>query len=1112
LFVHSIDRDPKAPGMSNDTLDGTTLSPDQKALLEIFLQKNRGFDCFPLSFSQQRLWFLDQLQPGNCAYNVQAAIRLRGQLDAHALERTFGEIIRRHESLRTTFANINGRLIQVIAPDVSFALRRLDLLSSPKGEREAEAKRLAIAEVRRPFDLARGPLLRVTLLRLDEDEYVLVLTMHHIVSDGWSMGVLVREVVTLYDAFLNDKPSPLPELPIQYADYACWQREWLQGEILEKQLGYWRRQLGNAPAILELPTDKPRHTVQTMNGTRLSVALDESLMMALKALSQSEGVTLFMTLLAAFNVLLYRYTGQEDISIGTPTANRNRAELEGLIGFFANTLVMRTDLSGDPAFRELLARVRKVSLGAYAHQDLPFEKLVDELKPERDLSRQPLFQVMFVLQNTPKEDLRLPGLTLESFRVEETTAKFDLSLLVAEEGERVFVVWDYNTDLFEAATIKRMSGHFKKLLANIAANPNQPVSQLELMTRQERHQVVVEWNQAKSDYPRDMCLHEVFEQQAERTPEAVAVIFQDWQISYAELNQQANQLAHYLQSKAVGPEVRVGVCVERGIEMIVTVMGVLKAGGAYVPLDADYPKQRLSYMAEDAGVRVIVTQQSISDMLEEHRCEVVLIDTHWEQIAAQSRQNAESGVRAGNLAYVIYTSGSTGQPKGVMVTHGAIVNTMFWRLKTFSLGQSDCVLQNIPLSFDPSIWQIFGALLSGARLVLPRPGGHQDITYLFNLMIEQGVSIADFPPLILSLLLEEQNLSDCTSLRCLFSGGEALPADLQDRFLARSRASLYNQYGPTESAIDTTFWACERRAGQRVVPIGRPIANTQVYLLDRHLQPVAIGMPGELYIGGAGLARGYLNQAALTAERFIPDTLGDEPGARLYRTGDLARYLPDGAIEFLGRADHQVKIRGLRIELGEVEAALIERAAVKAAAVTTVTDEHGDKRLVAYVVPDDNAELTANELHGFLRQKMPAYMVPSSFVMLGDLPLLPNGKIDRQALPAPETHRLGSQAAFVAPSTPIEEALANIWIEILGVEQAGVDDNFFYSGGHSLKAMQMVSHAQQRFGIDLRLRDFFTSPTLGGLAELVEEALIANASSESIDELLDMVEQAENDA
>lgn len=1093
--------------MNADIIDEANLSPAQRNLLETLLQKNQGLDSFPLSFSQQRLWLLDQLQPGSSAYNVSAAIRLRGRLNVPALERTFGAIIRRHESLRTTFANINGRLIQVLAPDVSFTLTRLDLRSHP--ESEAEAKRLAIAEARHPFDLARGPLLRITLLQLAEDDYALLVTMHHIVSDGWSMGVLIREVVTLYDAFSNGKPSPLPELPIQYVDYACWQREWLQGERLERQLSYWRQQLSNASHILELPTDKPRQTVQTLNGARQTMVLDESLMMGLKALSRQEGVTLFMTLLAAFKALLYRYTGQEDISIGTPTANRNRAEIEGLIGFFVNTLVMRTDLSGDPAFRELLARVRKVALGAYAHQDLPFERLVDELKPERDLSRQPLFQVMFVLQNAPKEDLRLPGLILESFGVEETTARFDLSLLATEKEQSLFVVWDYNTDLFEAATIKRMAGHFKILLENIVESPDQRLSQLELMTGQERHQIVVEWNQTKFDYRNDVCLHELFEEQAEQTPEAVAVIFQDRQITYAELNQRANQLAHYLQSKAVGPEVKVGVCVERGIEMIIAVLGVLKAGGVYVPLDAAYPKPRLSYMAEDAGVKAIVTQQSLSDMLAGLNCEVVYVDSHWEQIATRSRQDVRSGVCADNLAYVIYTSGSTGHPKGVMIAHKAIVNTMLWRLTTFSLGPADCILQNIPLSFDPSIWQIFGALLSGARLVLPRPGGHQDISYLLKLMIDQRVSITDFPPSVLRVLLEEQHLSNCTSLRCLFSGSEALTVDLQDRLLARLPASLYNQYGPTESAIDATFWTCKQGYGQRVVPIGRPIANMRVYLLDRHLQPVAVGIPGELYIGGIGLARGYLNRPELTAERFIPDRFGDEPGARLYRTGDLARYLPDGSIEFIGRADHQVKIHGLRIELGEIEAALIQCPAVKAGVVTTITDRHGDKRLVAYVVSDDNTELIINELHSFLKQKLPSYMVPASFVKLDALPLLPNGKVDRQALPAAEAHRLESRAPFIAPSTSIEIALANIWVEILGVEQAGIDDNFFYSGGHSLRAMQMVSRVRLQFGIDLQLRDFFMSPTIRGLTNLVEEALIANSSSENIDELLAMAEQAE---
>lgn len=1105
-FVH---RNLEARLMANHILDHTKLSPDKRALLETFLEKDQELDSFPLSFAQQRLWFLDQLQPDNCAYNVPAAIRLRGRLDVVALERTFAEISRRHESLRTTFANINGRLIQVIAPTVSFVLPQLDLRSYGESEREAEARRLAVEEARRPFDLARGPLLRVALLQLAEDDNVLLVTMHHIVSDGWSMGVLIREVVTLYEAFSNGRPSPLPELPIQYVDYACWQREWLQGERLERQIGYWREQLNNASAILELPTDKPRPAVQTTNGARRTTTLDQSLMTGLKDLSREARVTLFMILLAAFKALLYRYTGQKDISIGTPTASRNRTEIEGLIGFFVNTLVMRTDLSGDPTFRELLARVRQVALGAYEHQDLPFERLVDGLKPERDLSRQPLFQVMFVLQNAPREDLRLPELTLEPLGVEETTARFDLSLLVSEKEERVFVFWDYNTDLFEAVSIKRLARHFERLLENIIENPDRPLSQLELMTARERHQLVVEWNQTKVDSCNHVCLHAAFEQQAERTPEAVAVILQDSQISYAELNQRANQLAHYLQSKAVGPEVRVGVCMERSIETIIALLGVLKAGGVYVPLDAAYPMQRLKHMTEDAGVKVILTQQGLRDGLAGPDRELVYVDSHWEQIASPHRQNVRSKVGADNLAYIIYTSGSTGRAKGVMVEHQAIVNTLLWRLNTFSLSPVDCLLQNIPLSFDPSIWQIFGALLSGARLELTRPGGHQDIGHLLEVMVERAISITDFPPSVLGALLEEERLNDCTSLRCLFSGGEVLTVDLQNRLLARLPTKLFNQYGPTESAIDATYWMCNRAAGQRVVPIGRPIANTCVYLLDGHLQPVAVGMPGELYIGGIGLARGYVNSPELSAEKFTPDPFGNGLGSRLYRTGDLARHLSNSSIEFLGRIDNQVKIRGLRIELGEVEAALLQYDAIKAGVVTAVTDPNGHTHLVAYVVVEGQALPTLNELHSFLSHKLPSYMVPASFVMLEALPLLPNGKVDRRALPAAEAHRLESQIPFIAPSTPIEIALAKIWIEILGVERAGLADNFFYSGGHSLKAMQMVSHVRLQFGIDLQLSDFFMSPTIGRLAELVEEALIANASSANIDELLVMAEQAE---
>ncbi|WP_308189135.1 non-ribosomal peptide synthetase/type I polyketide synthase [Nostoc mirabile] len=938
---------------------------DKAELVKLLQKKSNAIDTFipqvpvslqrnlPLSFAQEGLWFLSQLEPTNPFYNEAVARRLHGSLNVVALEKSLNKIIQRHEILRTYFATVDGQPIQVIAESLTLIMPLVDLQYLPSSEREISVQRFATAEAQRPFDLASVPLIRVTLLKLTEIEHVLLLTIHHIVSDGWSWDIIVRELATIYSALCNDLSPELPELSIQYKDFAVWQRQWLTLEVLSSQLAYWKQQLEGAPALLELPTDRVRPSIQTYRGAHQRMALSTELTLALVSLSQRQKVTLFMTLLAAFQTLLYHYTGQTDICVGTPHANRSRSEIGSLIGFFVNILVLRTGLSGNPSFEDVLSRVRDVTLLAHAHQDLPFEKLVEELKLERDLSYTPLVQVMLVL-NVPMPQIQMAGLTVSPLPIETATAKFDLTLYLENTPSGLIGTWEYNTDLFDASTIARMAGHFQILLEGIVANPQQKVSSLPLLTEQERHQLLWEWNNTTREYPIDKCIHQLFEEQVERSPDTIAVVFEDKQLTYRELNQRANRIAHHLKTLGVGPEVLVGICVERSLEMVVGLLGILKAGGAYVPLDPTYPTERLHYMLEDSGVQVLLTQAQLVESLPKNNARVVCLDTSERAIALLSESNPISGVTPDNLAYVIYTSGSTGKPKGAMNTHQGVCNRLLWMQQTYQLTAADCVLQKTPFSFDVSVWEFFWPLLTGARLVVAKPGGHTDSAYLVNLTLEQQITTLHFVPSMLQVFLEEQGLERCSCLKRTFCSGEALPKKLLERFFARLNCELHNLYGPTEAAIDVTFWQCQPESNLRTVPIGRPIANTQIYILDHYLQPVPVGVAGELYIGGDGVARGYLNRCDLTTEKFIPNLFSNEPSSRLYKTSDLARYLPDGNIEFLGRIDNQVKIRGFRIELGEIEAALTQHLAVGETVVILREDDPDNKRLVAYIVPDQN--------------------------------------------------------------------------------------------------------------------------------------------------------------
>jgi amino acid adenylation domain-containing protein len=1070
----------------------------------------------PLSFAQERLWFLEQLEPGSAAYNVCRAIRFSGPLNIPAIEQSLTEILRRHEILRTTFPAVNGRPSQVVAQVLNLTVCRQDLRHL--SYRDAGVERALVEEFQRAFDLSQGPLLRALLLELCDEENILLLTTHHIVSDAWSLGILFGEFVVIYDAYSGGKISPLPELPVQYADYAKWQREWLQGEALNSQLSYWKEQLGNDSLVLDFPTDHPRPRVQSFRGSRVSVTLEESLTQALDELSRREGSTLFMTLLAAFGILLYRYTGQEKILIAAPIANRARPELEPLIGCFVNTLALRTDLSGKPSFRELLYRVRDVCFGAYAHQDLPFEKLVEELEPERDLSRNPLCQVLFILQNAPRPLPNLSGMSFARVDLDSKTSKFDLTLSLRERDGKLIGFVEYSTDLFDASTIERLVGHLQTLLSGIVADPDQPIRTLPLLTEKEGHQMLVEWNDTAVDYPKDCCIHELFEAQVERTPDAVAVQFEGKQLTYRELNRRANQLAYYLRKLGVGPEKLVAICVERSLEMVVGLLGILKAGGAYVPLDPGYPRKRLQFMLQDAQVSILITQEKfveesgwrpvLSDaegMEDSSRRSPVLgfrlvcLDRDWPLIGQQSEENLEKRAKAQNLAYVIYTSGSTGTPKSVQIEHRSVVNCLHSIRQAVELIPSDAFLALTTISFDIAALELFLPLTTGAKLVLPSRDEVLDAKLLLDRLKECGATVMQATPSAWKLLLDAGWRSSRNFK--ILCGGEVLSRSLADQLL-EGGALLWNLYGPTETTIWSTVFKVE--SGEGPVFIGRPISNTRTYVLDSHLQVVPIGVYGEIYIGGDGLARGYLNRAELTAERFIPNPFNDPPGSLLYRTGDRTRYRPDGNIEFLGRLDNQVKIRGHRIEFGEIEAVLSQHPSVKETVVVAVNDGSSDsenpksktrpepsrsienpKSLVAYVVSEEE-QLRIAELRNFLKQKLPEYMIPSTFVVVASLPLMPNGKVDRKRLPPPDETRPRLAGDFVAPRTEIEELVARTWVDVLKIENIGIYDNFFELGGHSLLATQIVARLREAFNRDIPLHVLFDGPTIAELAQELE--------------------------
>ena len=1085
---------------------------DKRALLASMMQQKASEPVeIPLSFAQQRLWFLDQLVPGSPFYNIPSTIPIPYPVNAELFERALNEIIRRHESLRTTFGVRDGEPVQVIAPSLTIPLPVEDLRHLSSSDRSLEAQRLAFEEAQQPFNLTDGPLIRARLVQKGNADWIFMVTMHHIVSDGWSMGIFFRELTALYGAFSVGRPSPLPNLPIQYADFALWQREWLQGEVLEKQLNYWGTQLADLPT-LQLPTDRSRPSVQSHQGAYETLQLPFRLTSSLRQLGRREGATLFMVLLAGFGALLHRYSGQEDIVIGSPIANRNRSEIEGLIGFFVNTQVLRVDYGDEPTFREILGRVREVALEAFAHQDLPFEMLVERLQPDRDLSRNPLFQVTFQLLNTP-------GMTESGSQSQNSapvatrgTSIFDLAFTLVEQAGALIGGIEYSTDLFDAETIQRLAAHYHRLLETAVAAPDKPIWSLPLLTAPEREEILVEWNATETDYPRESTLGHLFEEQVASTPDAIALIYGEETITYQVLNERANHLAHSLREEGVTAGSLVGLCMERSAAMVVGLLGILKAGGAYLPLDVSYPKERLQFMIEDTGVELVLTQLNPDGVLGELDVRVLPLMEGGELESASETHNSKwtenPSIIVGpeDLAYVIYTSGSTGTPKGAGIPHRAVVR-LVQETDYVRFESEETFAQLAPISFDASTFEIWGPLLNGARLAI-LPKGPLSLNELGKALQKMEVTTLWLTSGLFNQMIEARP-DALRGLTQLLTGGDVLSVPhVREALNLLPNCVLINGYGPTEN---TTFTCCftidESSLSEKGIPIGRPINNTRVYVVDSHNQPVPIGVPGELLIGGDGLARGYLHREDLTAERFIPDPFSNTSDARLYRTGDLVRWRADGVLEFIGRLDHQVKVRGYRIELGEIEAALLKHPTIREAVVITREDVPGDKRIAAYVVPEAESDVHSEAIRGFLQGKLPGFMIPNSFISLKELPLGPNGKVDRRSLTTLAPLQPETESTYVAPQTDVEHVLANIWADILDVKRVGLYDNFFtVLGGHSLLATQLVSHIREVFQVDLPLRGLFETPTVAGVTDLLLQSPEQRKKVETIAKVLHSLE------
>ena len=1077
------------------------LSPEQRALFEAQLKaKNLKADKIlpkggtiprrghnnpsPLSFDQERLWFFHQMNPDKPTYNVYGAIRLEGKLDVVAMTYAVNEIVRRHESWRTTFELVDGHPMQIVQEELNLRFDESDLRDWPEDSREEEAHRRTLEEVMIPIDIVNGPLVRVKLIRLSEKMNIIVLTVHHLVTDRVTFSIVFQELVMHYNAYLQGQPSPVPMPEIQYSDYTEWQRRHLSGAERERLMKYWVDLLGDSEFVLNMPTDHPRPPVQTYKGARHFLEVPKAIGDRLKEFGTREGATPFMVLMAAYKLLLYRWSGQQDIIVGTPLANRDKPEMERALGYFLTSGVFRTQVEGRLSFRELLARVRQHSLDAFEHAGMPFGLLLDELNPKRDPSRNPVFQAMFVYVDVPEKPMEFPDLKISYELIDGETAKYDLTLcLIDRDGivDREFgteCFLEYSPDLYEAETIERMGRHFLNLVQAVVEHPDMPIDQLPMLTDEERHLLLNEWNGCEGEES-GLCLHEMIEKQVEETPDHAAVEFESATLTYRELNERANQLAHYLRGLGAWPEKIVGVCTDRSLEMIVALLAVLKTGAAYLPLDPAYPRERMEFLLQDAGVEVVLTQEHLKNELGGLAQHLIVLGGANQPYANESTANVESGVQPDHLAYVIYTSGSTGQPKGVLIEHRGAVNTVEALSEQYDLHAESRVLQVASYTFDASVLEIFMTLTSGATLVMARreqllPGPEYKA-----LLRDKQITAAVFTPAVLAQL----DSSELPALRTVGSAGDACTADIVKRWSANSR--FLNVYGPTECSIIAYTAVCT--ADDMAPSIGRPFKNVYGYVLDSNRQPTPVGVPGELYIGGVGVARGYLNRPELTQERFLPDPFREQEGARMYRTGDLVRYRRDGQLEFLGRLDHQVKVRGYRIELGEVESRIAEHERVQDTVALALDDATGVKRLVAYVVPHNGCELTVADLRGFLKERLPDYMVPSVIVFLDRMPLTSHGKIDRANLPHPDGAMDDLEASYVAPRNAVEEVLASIWSELLGVTRVGVMTHFFDLGGHSLLATQMISRVRDTFQINVPMDKLFEVGTISDMSRVLAE-------------------------
>jgi amino acid adenylation domain-containing protein len=1059
------------------------LSPEE---IKTLFSKNKEKICsnsssqiVPLSIIQKRIWLMEQLQPELPFSNSPLALTLKGTLDKSVLSQSLTFILNRHEALRTIFPLHNGEPFQKVLQPWILSPEIIAIQNLSREQQIIEAKKIAQLEAQQKFDLQTGPLIRTKLLQLSESEHILLIIMHHIIFDGWSENILIDELNCLYNAMLSNQKPNLPELLIQYKDFTIWQEKRLNQEFLAKKLSYWQTKLADNLSTLELKTDFPRPNNFSYEGDNENLILSDSLTNSLVSLTQKKGVTLFMVFLATFQALLYRYTSQEKINVGVPIAGRNRKEIEGLIGLFMNTIVFCSDFSHDPTFNELLADVKQVSLEAYSHQELPFDKLVEVLKPNRDKNRWPIFQVLFNFRNLPtQQPQKENSLLIEKFNCPwGMIGGLDLILEITNISQQFHCKFTYPTQLFQQSTIQLLVQHFKLLLENAVAQPDKPLNQLNLLTDEERNKILRTWNSTQKHYPKSFCIHELFEQQVLKTPNNIAVVFEGEQLTYSQLNEEANQLAHYLKEKIITSNVTIGICIERSLEMIIGILAIIKAGCIYVPLDPEYPQERLNFMIEDSNIAALLTQNHLKPKLSNYQGLIITLDEDKYLWSEANKENLSPQLELNDNLYIIYTSGTTGKPKGVIVTHRGACNHLHWRHNYFPLTTSDKVLQKASLNFDDSFWEIFEPLTIGAQLILAPPYQHAEIQYLINTIIKNKVTTLCLVPSLLQVFLENPHASKCTTLKRVTTGGERLSVKVQEKFFQVLNADLYNGYGATETTIAVCYWKCQPNQAYSTVPIGKPINNTQVYILNSHLQPLPVGITGELYIAGDGLARGYLNRPDLTAQKFINNPFGD---GQLYKTGDLARYLPDGNIEFIGRIDEQIKIRGFRVELGEIENNLLEHSNIKETVVVALENEQGEKYLVAYLITNESLKIT--EIRDYLTQKLPNYMLPSAFVFLDEFPLTPNGKIDKKALPKPDFEN-NRENEFIAPSNDIEIKLAQIWQEVLKVEKIGINDNFFSLGGHSLLATQIVSRIRTNFSLELPLIYLFEYPTIKSLSE-----------------------------